>query len=222
MTDRAVWQLSTAAILVLALVSAFAWFERTRPSARVAATVAMLAAFAVIGRIAFAPFPNIKPTTDIVIIAGFALGAAPGFTVGALAALVSNFYFAQGPWTPWQMAAWGLCGLFGALIGHLTRRQISRLPLAVCCAVAGLGFGVVMNFASAVNFGGADIVTSYLVYQVQSLPFDFAHAGANFVFCLIAGPALVRMLERLRQRAVVVWPSLTVHDSSPSPALNET
>ena len=33
--------------------------------------------------------------------------ARPGFAVGALTALVSNFWFGQGPWTPWQMAGLG-------------------------------------------------------------------------------------------------------------------
>ena len=86
---------------------------RGRP-AQVVALVAALAALAIAGRIAFAAFPNVKPTTDIVIFAGYALGGAPGFAVGALAALVSNFWFGQGPWTPWQMAGWGLCGVLGA------------------------------------------------------------------------------------------------------------
>ena len=72
---------------------------------------ATLAAFAALGRIAFAAVPNVKPTTDIVLIAGYALGGAPGFAVGALAGLTSNFFFGQGPWTPWQMAAWGATGV---------------------------------------------------------------------------------------------------------------
>ena len=69
---------------------------------------------------AFAPIPNVKPTTDIVLIAGFALGGAPGLAVGALAALASNFFFGQGYWTPWQMAAWGLVGLLGAALARAT------------------------------------------------------------------------------------------------------
>ena len=58
--------------------------------------------------------PNVKPTTDIVLISGYALGGGPGFAVGAIAGLASNFFFGQGPWTPWQMAAWGVTGVVGA------------------------------------------------------------------------------------------------------------
>ena len=32
-------------------------------------------------------------------------------TASAPDALVSNFFLGQGPWTPWQMLAWGGCGV---------------------------------------------------------------------------------------------------------------
>ena len=75
------WQLGAFTVLGLALAAGFAWYERTRPDARIVALVATLAAFAALGRIAFAALPNVKPTTDIVLISGYALGAAPGFVV---------------------------------------------------------------------------------------------------------------------------------------------
>ncbi|MBI4897927.1 MAG: ECF transporter S component [Actinobacteria bacterium] len=208
MTAQSTWQLGSAAVLLAALAAGFWWYERSRPPARVVAAVAVLASFAVIGRILFAPFPNVKPTTDIVIIAGFAMGAEPGLLVGALAALVSNFYFAQGPWTPWQMFAWALCGLFGALLARLSQGRLGRIPFALCCAVAGLAYGVILNFGSAVNFGGSDLWTGFVVYSGQALPFDIAHAVGNFAFFMLAGPALIAMLRRLRRRTDVVWPAV--------------
>ena len=89
------WATASFVLLALALALGFAWYERTQPGSRMLALVGTLAAFAAIGRIAFAPFPNVKPTTDIVLIAGFALGGAPGFVVGAVAALASNLVFGQ-------------------------------------------------------------------------------------------------------------------------------
>ena len=71
------WALVSFAILGACLACGFAWYERTAPGSRMLALVATLAALAAIGRVAFAPIPNVKPTTDIVLIAGFALGAAP-------------------------------------------------------------------------------------------------------------------------------------------------
>ena len=51
------------------------------------------------------------------------LGGAPGFMVGAIAALASNLFFGQGPWTPWQMVGWGGVGLFGAALARVSRAQ---------------------------------------------------------------------------------------------------
>src|SRR4051794_41345589 len=124
-------------ILGLALAAGFAWYERTHPSARVLALVATLAALAALGRIAFAPIPNVKPTTDIVLLTGYALGGAPGFAVGAVAALASNVFFGQGPWTPWQMCAWGGVGVGGALLARAAGRELGRAALAAACALAG-------------------------------------------------------------------------------------
>src|SRR3954447_13902142 len=136
------WTLAALVILGICLFFGFWWYERQHPPAKVVALVATLAALAALGRVAFAPLPSVKPTTTIVLIAGFALGAAPGFTVGAVAALASNLFFGQGPWTPWQMVAWGLVGVLGAALAAwwpaIGRR---RLPLAVACGVAGLAFG---------------------------------------------------------------------------------
>lgn len=210
MNSGELWQLGSALLLLTVLGAGFAWFERSRPPARIVAAVAALVAFGVIGRILFAPFPNVKPTTDIVIIAGFALGFAPGWMVGVLTALVSNFYFAQGPWTPWQMLAWGLCGLFGAAIARGGVRAGSsvyrRVPMALMCGLAGLLYGVVINFGSAVNLSSSDLMTAFWVQITTSAPFDIAHAVANFGFFMLAGPLLIRMLERLRRREELIWP----------------
>src|SRR5215203_5130397 len=106
------------ASLGVVLVVAFAWYERRRPPARTVALVAAMAALAVVGRLAFAAVPGVKPTTDIVLFAGYALGGVPGFAVGAVTAIVSNIFLSQGPWTVWQMAGWGAVGVGGALLAR--------------------------------------------------------------------------------------------------------
>ena len=84
------WIAASTLLLGAVIVVGFAWYERTHPSTRVLALVATLAAMAALGRVAFAALPNVKPTTDIVLIAGYVLGGAPGFMVGAIAALASQ------------------------------------------------------------------------------------------------------------------------------------
>jgi energy-coupling factor transport system substrate-specific component len=193
------WQAASFAILAVVLVGGFVWYERSRPPSQVVALVAALAALAIAGRIAFAAFPNVKPTTDIVIFSGFALGPAPGFAVGALTALVSNFWFGQGPWTPWQMLGWGLCGVLGAALA-LGGRNVARLTLAAACGLAGIAYGALLNFSLMATYGGELSLERFLAFETRGIPFDAAHAIANFAFALVAGPAMVRMLIRFRER----------------------
>jgi prenyltransferase/squalene oxidase-like repeat protein len=193
------WELASFLIVGAVVLAGFAWYERSRPPAQVVALVAALAALAIVGRIAFAAFPNMKPTTDIIIFAGYALGGAPGFAVGALAALVSNFWFGQGPWTPWQMAGWGLCGVSGAVLA-LFVRDAGRFALAAICGFAGIFYGALLNFYVMATSGGELSLQHFLVLETRAIPFEVAHVLGNVVLALVAGPAMVRMLVRFRER----------------------
>ena len=193
------WEAASFLVLGATLLAGFAWYERSRPPSQVVALVAALAALAIAGRIAFAALPNVKPTTDIVIFAGFALGPAPGFAVGGLTALVSNFWFGQGPWTPWQMAGWGLCGVLGAGLA-VARPRAGRFTLAAVCALAGIAYGALLNFSLMATYGGDLSLQRFLALESRAIPFDAAHAIGNAVLALVAGPAMVRMLVRFRER----------------------
>jgi energy-coupling factor transport system substrate-specific component len=199
------WPGASFVVLSLVLVAGFAWYERDKPPARVLALVATLAALAVVGRLAFAAVPNVKPTTDIVLFAGYALGAVPGFAVGAVTALVSNVFLSQGPWTPWQMAGWGAVGVAGALLARALRgREPGRLVLAAVCGLAGLAFGAWMDLYQLTLAAHQDLDT-YLALSASSLPYNLAHAIGNVVFCLLIGPVFIRALRRYRRRFEVRW-----------------
>jgi energy-coupling factor transport system substrate-specific component len=197
------WKVGALVVLIAALGGGFWWYERARPDARIVALVGTLAAFAALGRIAFAAVPNVKPTTDIVLIAGYALGGGPGFAVGALAGLSSNFFFGQGPWTPWQMAAWGGTGVLGAVLARLPVR-LGRWPLALVCCAAGFAFTVVQDVGDWVTY--SDHSSAQLgVYVGQGLGFDAVHAAGCLVFALALGPALARSVQRFTRRLQVTW-----------------
>ncbi len=203
------WIAASFVLLALALAAGFGWWERTRPSSREIALVASLAALAALSRVAFAPIPNVKPTTDIVLLTGYVLGPGPGFATGAVAALASNVVFGQGPWTPWEMAGWGLIGVLGAALGVVTRRRLRRIPLALWCAVGGLLYGALLDVSVWVGYSGQHTFSQYLLVSGSSLTFNIAHASGNLVFCLAFGPAFVRALERFETRMHVNWIPLT-------------
>src|SRR6201994_55883 len=205
------WQLAVFVLLGITLVSGFAWYERSRPDSPVVALVGALAAFASLGRIAFAAIPNVKPTTDIVLVAGYALGGGPGFAVGAIAGLTSNFFFGQGPWTPWQMAAWGATGVIGAglawlmAVRHRARPAvIGRWPLAIVCCVVGFAFTAFQDVGDWVTYSDHSLGALGL-YVGQGLGFDAVHAAGCLAFALAIGPALIRSVQRFARRLQVTW-----------------
>ena len=199
------WQGGSALIVSLVAVAGILWYESRRPAAKLVALVAALAALAVAARVLFAVVPNVQGTTDVALLSGYVLGPAPGFMVGALAALASNLFLGQGPWTPWQMVGWGAAGLGGALLASVAGRRLGRWPLAFCCAAAGLVFGAWMDLFTLTSFAAVSSADGYIAIATLSLPFNIAHAIGNFALCAAFGPAFVRVLERFRRRLYVRW-----------------
>ena len=186
-------------VAVASLVLFFAGYEKNAPRLRDTMPVVVLAALAAAGRILFAPFPSFKPVSAIAIIAGAAFGRRSGFMVGAIAALVSNFFFGQGPWTPWQMYAWGMVG-YGA--GLLAQAGLFERPAAVYAYgfAAPFGFGFIMNAWSILGFYGAQTAGQMLTLYALALPFDIVHAIATVVFLLVLWKPWRRKLHRVKAK----------------------
>jgi energy-coupling factor transport system substrate-specific component len=195
-----------AAFLLVGVVLALGWlaYERARPSARMVAVVGTLAAVAALGRDAFVALPDVKPITALTLVVGYALGPLPGFSVGALGMLASNFVLGQGPYTPWQMTAWGLVGLGGAALGALSGRRLGRVQLALACALAALAAKELMNVYTW-TIGASHTSGAFLVVAGNGLPFDLTDAVASFVFALAFGSELARLLARMRARMTISW-----------------
>src|SRR5438067_1145377 len=185
--------LMLAVACVLAGVTAV---ERGPGRSKELALVAALAAVAAAGRVLFAFIPNVQPVTITVAVAGTTLGPRAGLAVGGTAALLSNAFLGQGPWTPWQMIGWGLTGLTAGIAGPLLR---GRLALAGFGLAWGFLFDWLMDVWAWSALGRSD-AQSFFTLAATGLPFDVAHAAGNVVIALIAGPTLVRMLDRYARR----------------------
>jgi energy-coupling factor transport system substrate-specific component len=199
--DRAA--LSLLLLAAALLVAGAAWLEPGLGGSKTLALVAALAAAAAGGRVLFAAVPGVQPVTVVAVAAGAALGARAGFGVGALAALASNFFLGQGPWTPWQMLAWGGCGVVGALAAPLVR---GRVRFALLCFVLGFAFSGLMDIWEWYSFY-PHTWAALTVQLGRGFWFDAAHAIGNVLIALVAGPELRRLLERYgrRLRTEVLW-----------------
>ncbi|MEX2210396.1 MAG: ECF transporter S component [Gaiellaceae bacterium] len=201
--DPARGALALGLAALAALAAGAAWLEGDPGTVKDLTLVATLGGLAAAGRVLFAAVPDVQPVTVIVAASGIALGPRRGFAVGALAALASNFFLGQGPHTPWQMLAWGGCGLAAGLLRRFLER---RLAFAAFTFVLGYAFGVLMDVWHW--YGYLPHTTGALVVVLGAgLAFNTAHAVGNLVLALAIGPELRRVLDRYqrRLRTEIVW-----------------
>ena len=200
--DPARAPLSVLLVAGALILAGAVWFEGGPASAQDLTLVATLGGLAAASRVLFAPVPQVQPVTVIVAAAGVALGPRRGFAVGALAAVASNFILGQGPYTPWQMLAWGGCGAAAGLARSLLER---RVAFAAFCFALGFLFGLPMDIYAWLYLPHNEAAFAAVV--ARGLPFNVAHAVGNLLLALAVGPELRRVLERYsrRLRAEVVW-----------------
>jgi len=186
-------------LIIEAILPSFVLFEDKKPSAREIVLLAVICAVGVAGRTAFFMLPSFKPVLAIVIIAGVAFGGEMGFLVGATTALVSNFFFGQGPWTPWQMFAFGLCGMLAGVFHDRGFLSENRLALSVFGALeAFFLYGGIMNPASVLMFQNKPTVQMFLTAYLTGLPSDMVHACATVCFLWFFSKPFLEKLARVR------------------------
>lgn len=188
-------------ILAVFVLSGLTW---GRVAVREIPIIASLAALAAVTRVPLAAVPGVQPTTFFVAASGWVFGGQAGFTVGSLAAFLSNFFLGQGPWTPWQMLAWGLVGLSAGWLGRLCP-QPGRTLLAVFLGLWGYLFGAIMDVWHWLTFVFPPTWTGFLAAWAAGFWFDTAHAAGNVALALAFGPACLNILRRFRERLLVTY-----------------
>ena len=116
MADRK-YNIVSMMIVFVACTAFYLAYEKREGSIRRMVLLAVMTAISVVGRFIFGPIPFFKPVTAIVVLTGIYMGPESGFLVGSLSAVVSNIFFGQGPWTPFQMFSWGIIGLIAGVPG---------------------------------------------------------------------------------------------------------
>ncbi len=174
-------------------------FESRKPKARELIVISVLCAIAVISRTAFFMLPQLKPVDALIIIAGVCFGGETGFLIGAVTGFVSNFFFGQGPWTPWQMFAFGIIGF---IAGILFKKGILRKTKASLCIFGFLAtfiiYGGIMNPASIIMWQNKITWEMVLSTYIMGIPFDLIHAlGTAFFLWFISEP-MIDKLERIK------------------------
>ena len=158
-----------------------------------------MTALAVAGRAAFYWLPQCKPVCAIVILTAVAFTPEAGFVTGAAAGLISNFFFGQGPWTPWQMLGMGLCGFLAGLVFHRGRAPRNRGTLCVFGVVSAFAvYGILLNAYSALLATGALTWQSLAVYCASGFAMDAVQAISTVIFLWFFTEPMLDKLERVK------------------------
>ena len=179
-------------IAVLAQLLFMAEVERRNIGSRRMVITAIMTALAVFGRF----IPLFKPITAIIVITAVYLGAQAGFLTGAMSVLLSNIWFGQGPWTPFQMLGFGLIGLFA---GYLSRWLVHSKALLVIYGVfAGIAYSFIMDIWTVLWYSGGFDTGLYASAIISALPFTALYAVSNAVFLLILSKPIGNKLNRIK------------------------
>lgn len=186
-------------IVMACLILIFVYYEKKKLSVKEIAIIATMSGLAGVSRVPFAAIPNLQPTTFLVIVSGYVFGPIFGFMVGVVSTLVSNSFLGHGPWTPWQMIAWGLAGASAGLLKKIGKKP-SKIVLGIFAFLWGFLYGYIMNlwhwlfFIYPLNF------RSFIAININSFYFDLIHAIGNFVFAYLFGTDVINVLIRFKDR----------------------
>ena len=173
-------------------------FEKKENNTTRLVILSVMIALSVAGRFIFAFVPFFKPVTAIVVITGMYMGYECGFICGAFTALISNFMFGQGPWTPFQMFSWGLIGLGAGILGKYMIK--SRLLLLIYGIFSGVLFSLIMDVWSTMWLDGTFNIIRFYANAITALPVTAVYVFSNVVFLLVLGKPFGKKINRIKTK----------------------
>lgn len=192
----------SAGIILLSILAFVLSFEKRKPQAKEIVLLSALIALGVVGRLAFYMVPQFKPSAAFVIIAAVAFGANSGFMCGAAVGFLSNFFFGQGPWTPWQMFAFGVVGFFAGVL--FSSGRVSRLSLCVYGFLSVfILYGLIADTSSVFMFSTEPNFAAIVGVYVNGIVFNLIHAVSTVVFLFIIGMPMIKKLERVKTKYTI-------------------
>lgn len=190
--------------VVAALFFSYFYFEKSRMGVKEITLIATLSAFSAAARVIFAPLPNIKPTTFLVALSGFVFGPYEGFLIGGTSAFLSNIFLGQGPWTPWQMFAWGMVGALSGFLGK-NKKEIPAVVFSIICFFYGFLFDWIMNLWHVLGFIRPITIKTIALAYASGLTFDIMHACSSFIFSIIFYNNFLKVLTRFKKRMEITY-----------------
>ena len=192
------YYLTSTMIIVELLIPFFLTFEGRRPQARELVVIAVMCALAVAARVAI-PIPNFKAIYAIIMIAGIAFGPESGFLVGAVSALSSNFFLSQGPYTPWQMMAYGAGGMLSGFLfqqGRLPRKPLFMgvVGFLLVLLLVGPLLDTCTVFLAPISMN----LSSILAIYISGFTVNISQGISTFAVMFLLGSPMLEKLDRIK------------------------
>ena len=189
----------TGTLIILELmIPFFMAFEGRKPQSRELVVIAVMCAIAIAARVAI-PIPNFKAIFAIIMLSGIAFGPEAGFMVGAISAFASNFFYGQGPYTPWQMMAYGAGGMLAGFLfakGRLPRKPLVMAVFGFLATVLWVGplldTSSVFLMLSDINWN------SVLLTYTAGFSVNISQAVCTVLVMLLFGRPLLDKLDRIQ------------------------
>ena len=194
---RGYYVIGTLIIMEL-MIPFFMAFEGRKPQARELVVIAVMCALAIAGRVVI-PLPNFKAAFAIIMLTGIAFGPEAGFMVGAVTAFASNFFYGQGPFTPWQMFGYGAGGM---LAGFAFRRKGLPRKRSVMAVVGFLA--VLLWVGPLLDCSHIFLVlpriswTAVIATFVSGFYVNISQALCTALVMFLLGNALLEKLDRVK------------------------
>ena len=197
LTGRGYYITGTLIILEL-MLPFFMAFEGRKPQARELVIISVMCALAIAGRVVI-PVPHFKAAYAVIFLAGIAFGPEAGFMVGAITAFASNFFYGQGPVTPWQMFAYGAGGMLAGFLFRKNWLPRKRWVLAVFGFVAALFWiGPLLDlstvFLALSRFSLAAVFSIFMA----GFSVNVSNAICTALIMFLLGNSLLEKLDRVK------------------------
>lgn len=191
------YNLISIIIAFLSSIPFFMRFESKKPKTREIMVIVVMSSITVTSRIIFAPIPGFKPVTALTAITGIAFGPEAGFLTGSISALVSNMFFGQGPWTPFQMIAWGLLGFIAGLLSKLNLME-NKFVLIIYSIFSGILYSFIMDIWNVLSIDGLFSLEKYKLAILAAIPFTILYIVSNIFFLILLKNPIGKKLERIK------------------------
>lgn len=194
------YYLTGTLMIIELMIPFFMAFEGRRPQARELVLIAVMCAVAIAARVAI-PIPHFKAIFAVIILSGVAFGPEAGFMVGAVSAFASNFFYGQGPYTPWQMFAYGAGGMLAGFF--FAKGRLSRTPAVM--AMFGF-FSVLLLVCPLMDLSSVFLTLTSLTWEsvltvfTAAILINIVQAVTTAMMLLLFGRPLLSRLDRVKQK----------------------